>query len=163
MVTMGTLFVIVNLSKHWEGFWSEWERPSLACCTSMPRARRSVEIKIREEPERNSRMTRSRSSQCQRISEVWIHAKLGAQIAWISTTYHNLCNFYMEYSEDFCTCWNQTPCSNCGSTRHKSFWSRSACMPRHEDQTMKSHVHIHVTNLFWLLSKWKRLTAAKII
>ena len=52
--------------------WVWWESPSLACCTSMPRARRSVEIKIREEPERNSRMTRSRSSHCQSISKFWM-------------------------------------------------------------------------------------------
>lgn len=49
-------------SPHYESIWVAGIHVGiLACCTSMPRARRSVEIKMREEPERNSRMTRSRS------------------------------------------------------------------------------------------------------
>ena len=33
----------------------------LTCCTSIPRASKSVEMRIRDDPERNSRMIKSRS------------------------------------------------------------------------------------------------------
>ena len=84
------------------------------------------------------------------ISKVWTHVKLRAQTAQISTNYRDS---YSEHSDDFCTCWNQTP----PSTRHKSFWSRSACMPWNMRIKLRNHVF---PSFSWLPSKWKRLTAA---